>query len=588
MAQALAPTRVKNTISRIVKEHTLDDPFIVIDMVEILERAICFKSCAEKHFKKVEIAYSYKTNNLSSLCNALTQKGFSAEVVSLDEMHCAIADGYFFDKILFNGPYKKRSELEFAIFHNVRIQVDNIFELEKIYDICKKSNKTAQISLRLSHPYRSAQSRFGLNKQELETVLNNKKYTKNNHVDFKGFHLHSGSNLRDTANIENTLSEYANIILRHMPEDGWLDLGSGFPADSFSSDPHQPTPTVDSFMRNLKTVLQRLFKIAYEHWKIIFEPGRCLVEDCGYFLTKIVSSKKRFDTTILQSNIGINWVPSVHNWAHAIEPITPNTTLPPNKQVISGINCFESDYICFDFDKAKIDIGDYLLVRGCGAYDLQTSNIWTRGGVRIYSIFSHGYVLSRTNQKIESLRTRDVPTLNSKIVISQSLHLFEANQIYYKELHDLIIQNKIYLSEFLDWPKFINTETDTLEFLAGAAIQHKKSSSKTFIIFYNNQCTGVISFNTIDRHNKTAEIGYWISQNNEKKGIVSSALKHLIEKYSKDNYIMRFVIKCSTTNIKSNHVAKRNGFKLEGKLLKAEKINDIFYDQHIYSKTMHP
>lgn len=61
-------------------------------------------------------------------------------------------------------------------------------------------------------------------------------------------------------------------------------------------------------------------------------------------------------------------------------------------------------------------------------------------------------------------------------------------------------------------------------------------------------------------------------------------MNKLVQEYSKDNRIQRFVIKCITNNKKSNLVAKRCGFELEGVLKKAEIIGGTAYDQNIYAR----
>ncbi|WP_244498286.1 hypothetical protein [Bartonella doshiae] len=64
---------------------------------------------------------------------------------------------------------------------------------------------------------------------------------------------------------------------------------------------------------------------------------------------------------------------------------------------------------------------------------------------------------------------------------------------------------------------------------------------------------------------------------------ITRAIKALVVYYSSHSIINRFVIKCSTTNQKSNAVAKRCSFVLEGTLRQAEYLNGAFHDQNIYS-----
>ncbi len=54
--------------------------------------------------------------------------------------------------------------------------------------------------------------------------------------------------------------------------------------------------------------------------------------------------------------------------------------------------------------------------------------------------------------------------------------------------------------------------------------------------------------------------------------------------YAERGEIRRFVIKCRVDNPRSNQVAQRNGFQLEGCLRQAEFLNGVFYDQNIYAR----
>ncbi|WP_336288278.1 GNAT family N-acetyltransferase [Bartonella sp. CB60] len=105
----------------------------------------------------------------------------------------------------------------------------------------------------------------------------------------------------------------------------------------------------------------------------------------------------------------------------------------------------------------------------------------------------------------------------------------------------------------------------------------------TYVILFNNNPVGLLSFNSIDKGNKTAYIGYWLDIRAQGKGIIRRAIKTLIDYYASHCIIKRFVIKCFTVNQKSNKVAQHCGFIYEGTLRKAEYLNGIFHDQNIYS-----
>lgn len=171
----------------------------------------------------------------------------------------------------------------------------------------------------------------------------------------------------------------------------------------------------------------------------------------------------------------------------------------------------------------------------------------------------------------------------SIIKIAKDIKLSPAEPIYAQEIFTIIQENKEYFSQFMAWPKFVNTVADSLNFLNSAKISHQQGNSKTYIILYKEVVAGVISFNSIDVQNKTAYIGYWLDKKSQGNGIVTKSIAGLIKQYSATGEIKRFVIKCTTENVRSNAVAKLCGFQHEGVLKKAEIINDVSYDQNSYA-----
>ncbi|MCZ2328304.1 GNAT family N-acetyltransferase [Bartonella sp. F02] len=133
------------------------------------------------------------------------------------------------------------------------------------------------------------------------------------------------------------------------------------------------------------------------------------------------------------------------------------------------------------------------------------------------------------------------------------------------------------------WPRFVNHEDNTASFLGSCLLAHQKNEGKTYVILFNDDPVGLLSFNSIDSRNKVGYIGYWLDSRAQGNGIMTRAIKALVECYSSCGVIHHFVIKCSTFNQKSNAVARRFGFMYEGTLRQAEYLNGVFHDQNIYS-----
>lgn len=177
-------------------------------------------------------------------------------------------------------------------------------------------------------------------------------------------------------------------------------------------------------------------------------------------------------------------------------------------------------------------------------------------------------------------------TTNEEEIIPVTAHieLRAADERYTAELHNLVVKNRAYLQDFLNWPQFVGTEADTRQNILSNQMLHQRGYAKMFLIFNDNALVGVLSFNAIEPLNKTGYIGYWLDEKHQGQGILSRALEAFIDYYASRGEIRRFVIKCRVDNAASNQVAQRNGFVLEGCLKEAEFLNGNYDDQNIYAR----
>lgn len=586
MAQKMIPASIVNYAKELTNSGIESGayPFIIFDIDAATERLRQYLSDISCVFKKYSVAYSYKSNNLAQWCQTLSSLGLKAEVCSSDEFKLAHQDG--FREFIFDGPLKLSEELELAVDNNVLIEIDNADECIRLEKICQKKGLKCKVHVRLSHYYDENLSRFGLSHNEFvdlyELII-----SKSKTLTLAGFHLHVGSNLTDSKKICSALLQYAHTLKKYMPENGILNLGSGIPADSFTGCEDTPTPAPIDFFKYIHAALiENIGDIANE-WHYIFEPGRHLVEDFGFFVGKITSFKKRYNVEVAQSNLDINWIPSIRTWHHSFTIIDDNNLTNHNnisEYMLAGFNCFESDFLLPSIKTYTLPLNSFFIIRGCGAYDMQTCNEWTRRLYPIYTV-SKGIVdIARAHRQESDFRRFDLSLAPDAIQVDASITLAHPELKYAEKLLELIVKDKEEFSKYMIWPKYVNTVQDTRDFIERARTGNQKQSELVLFILYNSKLSGVVSFNQIDSGNKTAYIGYWLATCFQGKGIITRAINKIIDEYSKNKLLTRFVIKCIVSNKKSNNVAVRCGFTLEGVQRKAEILNGIAYDQNLYAK----
>lgn len=165
-------------------------------------------------------------------------------------------------------------------------------------------------------------------------------------------------------------------------------------------------------------------------------------------------------------------------------------------------------------------------------------------------------------------------------IVLQPIDISDASDIF-----NTIDTQREYLGRWLPFIAFTLKIEDTRQFILSILNVSPEDRDKTFVIHYQDKFAGLIGFKSTDKQNKRTEIGYWLSEPYQKKGIITLSVQSLIQLAFEEMDIHRIQIKCATGNIPSKSIPMRLGFKYEGterdgELLTGNKYTDI----EVYSK----
>jgi RimJ/RimL family protein N-acetyltransferase len=108
---------------------------------------------------------------------------------------------------------------------------------------------------------------------------------------------------------------------------------------------------------------------------------------------------------------------------------------------------------------------------------------------------------------------------------------------------------------------------------------------KVFAIEVGGETVGSIGiFPQSDLHEKSAEMGYWLAEEFWGQGIMPEAIQEIVEYGFRTFDIVRIFARPFSTNLKSQRVLEKAGFKLEARLEKALFKNGEFMNELIYAK----
>ncbi|MES2837607.1 MAG: GNAT family protein [Bacteroidota bacterium] len=125
------------------------------------------------------------------------------------------------------------------------------------------------------------------------------------------------------------------------------------------------------------------------------------------------------------------------------------------------------------------------------------------------------------------------------------------------------------------------TKEHALQFIANAS---KHEPTQVLAIVVDEIAVGGIGIHPqSDIHHKNAELGYWLSQSYWGKGIMTKAIEQMV-KYGFENLpINRIFARPFGSNIPSQKVLEKAGFKLEARFEKTIFKNNAFEDELVYA-----
>lgn len=166
--------------------------------------------------------------------------------------------------------------------------------------------------------------------------------------------------------------------------------------------------------------------------------------------------------------------------------------------------------------------------------------------------------------------------------IDDHLKLALVEPSFAKSYFSIVSKQKDYLGQWLAWPAFADSEDFFLIFIEKALHDYAEGKSLTCAMIFNGEVVGNISFNTILRSIKKVEIGYWLSQDYQGKGIVTRSVIKLIDLAFNELEMEKVQISAATENLSSRKVCERLGFSLEGIISNSENLNGRIVDHAIY------
>jgi ribosomal-protein-serine acetyltransferase len=152
------------------------------------------------------------------------------------------------------------------------------------------------------------------------------------------------------------------------------------------------------------------------------------------------------------------------------------------------------------------------------------------------------------------------------------------------EMFALIDSNRHYLRRWLPFVDLTQEENDSVLFLSAVAAEDQMEKNPVYIIRFHGELAGLVGFKDTDQDNLRTEIGYWLAERFQHRGIMTSSVRTLINFAFEELRLNRIQIRCAVGNNASKQIPRRLGFRLEGVERDGELLSDgVFTDLEVYS-----
>lgn len=341
-------------------------PLYVYDAATITQQQQHLKSAFSGLSVNIKFAAKALTN--LSILKLMKRNGIGVDVVSIQEVQIALKAGFLPAEIMFTPNCVDFEEIVQGVEAGVNINLDNLSVLEKFgkkygsdYPCGIRLNPHIMAGGNLKISTGHSHSKFGISIQQLPAI---QQLVKQYKIVVSGLHIHTGSEITET-DVFMKMAELLFGIAKDFPTLKFLDFGGGFKVAYKPGDKVTDIDEIGQKLRQLFTHFDQQFGKKLELW---IEPGKFLVSDAGYLLTKVNVVKVTPTVTFAGVNSGLNHLirPMMYDAYHEIVNVS-NPEGPVNKYTVVGNIC-ETDTLGSDRELAEVREGDLLVIKNAGAY----------------------------------------------------------------------------------------------------------------------------------------------------------------------------------------------------------------------------
>lgn len=379
-----------------------DSPLYVYDTAIIASQ---YKRITDafKSVHHIQLNYAVKALSNINILRYFNTLGAGLDTVSIQEVDLGIAAGVDPQKIIYTPNGVSLEEIENVAKKGVQINIDNLSILELFgqkhpeIPVCIRINPHVMAGGNSKISVGHIDSKFGISVHQVPHI---KRVVKNTGMLINGIHMHTGSDILDIDTFLRA-TEILFDVAKQFTSINFIDFGSGFKVPYKEGD-------ISTDIEQLGVQLSDRFNLFCKDFgkevTLMFEPGKFLVSEAGYFLAKVNVVKQTTSTVFAGLDSGFNHLirPMMYDSYHHITNIS-NPTGRDRYYSVVGYIC-ETDTFGSNRRISEISEGDILCFQNAGAYCFSmASNYNSRYRPAEVMIYEKNDYLIRKRETFEDL-----------------------------------------------------------------------------------------------------------------------------------------------------------------------------------------
>lgn len=341
-------------------------PLYVYD-TEIMKSQYERMTNAFSSVKKLKLNYACKANTNLNILKYLKSLGSGLDTVSIQEAMIGIKAGFEPNEIIYTPNGVSFEEIEMAVKLGLKINIDNISVLEHFgheypdYPVCVRINPHIMAGGNAKISVGHIDSKFGISIHQMPLV---KRMVENTNMKINGIHMHTGSDILDI-DVFLQGAEILFEVAKDFKELEYLDFGSGFKVPYY---PNGDETDIEYLGERLGERFNQFQKSYKKELTLMFEPGKYLVSQAGFFLASVNVIKQTTSTVFAGVDSGFNHLqrPMFYGAHHEIVNIS-NPEGRNRYYTVVGYIC-ETDTFGNNRKINEIKENDVLCFMNAGAY----------------------------------------------------------------------------------------------------------------------------------------------------------------------------------------------------------------------------